>query len=227
MATPAPVVTSGFPQRVDYGDERSFGSMPPRLPSSRTGFAGRPDGRSRVPRGRRRPAQEVARRRGGVGGATLMTAQWSPWFTFELHGRVPAVAFRPRPNVDGGVLVLRRRADPLLPVQHRTAFKGFAHRVFTGPGRGLADVLRRTGAFASTNDARRWLRTQAGRVGRGPQGPVRPAVGRPLPRDGHLTTEDETAAPLAQVIFSALPRADRPTGCGSTARVPVSSSPSG
>lgn len=103
---------------------------------------------------------EVARRRAGVGGATLMTAQWSPWFTFELHARVPAAAFRPQPSVDGGVLVLGRRTDPLLAVRHRTAFMGFAHRVFTGPGRGLADVLHRAGAFASTNDARRWLQAQ-------------------------------------------------------------------
>lgn len=103
---------------------------------------------------------EVARRRAGVGGATLMTAQWSPWFNFELHGRVPAAAFRPRPGVDGGVHVLARRSDPLLPVQHRPTFQGFAHRVFTGPGRGLADILYRAGAFASTSDARGWLRTQ-------------------------------------------------------------------
>src|SRR5699024_11383810 len=46
---------------------------------------------------------EVARRRAGVGGATMMTAQWWPWFDFELGRRVPARAFTPRPNVDGGV----------------------------------------------------------------------------------------------------------------------------
>lgn len=103
---------------------------------------------------------EVARRRAGIGGATLMTAQWSPWFTFELNRRVPAAAFRPRPTADGGLLVLRRRTDPLLPVTDRTAFKGFTHRVFTGPGRGLADVLHRAGAFTSTNGARGWLRSQ-------------------------------------------------------------------
>lgn len=31
---------------------------------------------------------EVARKRAGVGGATMMTAQSAPWFTFTLHGRV-------------------------------------------------------------------------------------------------------------------------------------------
>ena len=47
---------------------------------------------------------EVARRRAGVGASTMMTAQWSPWFTFHLGSRVPRSAFRPQPNVDGGDL---------------------------------------------------------------------------------------------------------------------------
>ena len=54
---------------------------------------------------------EVARRRAGVGASTMMTAQWSPWFTFHLGSRVPRSAFRPQPNVDGGILVIRR-VDP-------------------------------------------------------------------------------------------------------------------
>src|SRR5699024_10366045 len=44
---------------------------------------------------------EVARRRAGVGGATMMTAQWWTWFDFELGLRVPARSLTPRPNVDG------------------------------------------------------------------------------------------------------------------------------
>lgn len=57
---------------------------------------------------------EVARRRAGVGGATMMTAQWWPWIQFDLHGRVPASHFAPRPTVDGGVLSMQRRESPLL-----------------------------------------------------------------------------------------------------------------
>ena len=101
---------------------------------------------------------EVARRRAGVGGATLMTAQWAPWFTFGLRARVPADAFRPRPSVDGGLLVVRRRTDPLLPTSERSAFHGFTQRVFTGPGRGLGEILTRAKAFDSTQQARTWLR---------------------------------------------------------------------
>lgn len=104
---------------------------------------------------------EVARRRAGVGGGTLMTAQWSPWLTFRLHTRVAASAFRPRPTVDGGILVVARRAEPLLPLGDRSAFQQLTRRVFTGPGRGLAEVLARAGAFGSTQQARQWLRARA------------------------------------------------------------------
>lgn len=85
---------------------------------------------------------EVARRRAGVGGATLMTAQWWPWYTFALLGRVPARAFRPVPNVDGGLLTITRRSTAL--VGDRAGYQRFVHQVFTGPGRGLADTVART-----------------------------------------------------------------------------------
>lgn len=52
---------------------------------------------------------EVARKRAAVGGTTQLTASWWPWFEFELAGRVPRTAFQPVPNVDGGILVIRRR----------------------------------------------------------------------------------------------------------------------
>jgi 23S rRNA (adenine-N6)-dimethyltransferase len=58
---------------------------------------------------------EVARKRAGVGGRTLMSVQAGPWFDFDLVGRVPARAFRPVPSVDGGILRIRRRTAPLVP----------------------------------------------------------------------------------------------------------------
>src|SRR5699024_12171661 len=47
---------------------------------------------------------EVARKRAGVGGVTMMTAQVVPWFEIRLHGRVPSWGFTPKPSVDGGVI---------------------------------------------------------------------------------------------------------------------------
>ncbi|MFC3454534.1 23S ribosomal RNA methyltransferase Erm [Amycolatopsis speibonae] len=77
---------------------------------------------------------EVARRRAGVGGATMMTAQWWPWFDFRLAGRVPATAFRPKPGVDGGLLTLTRREHPLVDDADRQRYQDFVRRVFTGRG---------------------------------------------------------------------------------------------
>ncbi|WP_158842584.1 23S ribosomal RNA methyltransferase Erm [Saccharothrix deserti] len=85
---------------------------------------------------------EVARRRAGVGGATMMTAQWWPWYSFDLARRVPAAAFHPRPSVDGGLMTVTRRADPLVDVRSRRRYQTFVHRIFTGRGRGVPQVVR-------------------------------------------------------------------------------------
>lgn len=85
---------------------------------------------------------EVARKRAGVGGGTMMTAQSAPWFEFELHGRVPAHAFHPMPAVDGGILSITRRGSPLLPACERRRYEAFVREVFTGRGRGIAQILR-------------------------------------------------------------------------------------
>ena len=86
---------------------------------------------------------EVARKRAGVGGTTLLTAQWWPWYVFTLAGRVPASSFAPRPSVDGGILVLDRRARPL--VEQRGAYQRWVRAVFTGPGVGVPAILARSG----------------------------------------------------------------------------------
>ena len=99
---------------------------------------------------------EVARRRAGVGGATLMTAQWSPWFNFQLGQRVPARAFTPAPGVDGGILMITRRKAPLLPKQQRKGFQSMAHKVFTGRGRGIVQITSRARLFNHSREAHQW-----------------------------------------------------------------------
>lgn len=86
---------------------------------------------------------EVARRRAGVGGSTMMTAQWAPFYEFALVCRVPARAYRPVPAVDGGMMTIRRRAMPLLPWRERARYGAFVHEVFTGRGRGIGEIVRR------------------------------------------------------------------------------------
>jgi 23S rRNA (adenine-N6)-dimethyltransferase len=75
---------------------------------------------------------EVARKRAAVGGTTLLTASWWPWYEFGLAGRVPASAFRPRPRVDGGILVIRRREVPLVPLAERGPYQRLVREAFRG-----------------------------------------------------------------------------------------------
>ncbi|KDN21671.1 23S ribosomal RNA methyltransferase Erm [Amycolatopsis rifamycinica] len=84
---------------------------------------------------------EVARKRAGVGGRTLLTAQTAPWFGFTLHGRVPADGFRPKPSVDGGLLTISRRPEPLVDPAERAGYETFVRQVFTGRGRGIEQIL--------------------------------------------------------------------------------------
>jgi 23S rRNA (adenine-N6)-dimethyltransferase len=98
---------------------------------------------------------EVARRRAAVGGATMMTAQWWPWFEFCLVRRVSADSFRPKPSVDGGLMTIRRRADPLVDTSDRRAYQAMVHQVFTGRGHGIAQNLDRRMPHRA---ARQWLR---------------------------------------------------------------------
>ncbi|BBZ01348.1 hypothetical protein MCHIJ_07850 [Mycolicibacterium chitae] len=97
---------------------------------------------------------EVARRRAGIGGATMMTAQWWPWMEFTVHQRVPSSAFTPRPSVDAGLLVMSRRTTPLLDRKHSRRYRQFVHAVFTGRGRGLPAILSQVCAHKSI---RAWL----------------------------------------------------------------------
>jgi 23S rRNA (adenine-N6)-dimethyltransferase len=86
---------------------------------------------------------EVARKRAAVGGTTLFTASWWPWYEFSLCRRVPAAAFAPRPSVDGGILLVRRREVPLVPATERRPYQDLVRAAFTGPGRGLLGILSR------------------------------------------------------------------------------------
>lgn len=96
---------------------------------------------------------EVARKRAGVGGHTMMTAQSAPWFTFELHGRVSRTSFHPQPSVDGGILAISRRDSPLLPRAERRAYETFVREVFSGRG-GRLDRIIHGAARVSLTTAR-------------------------------------------------------------------------
>jgi 23S rRNA (adenine-N6)-dimethyltransferase len=71
---------------------------------------------------------EVARKR--ARGNTLLGLGWSPWWDVRLVRQVPAAAFRPRPSVDAGIVVVRRRPEPLLPAGQAKAFRSFLRSEF-------------------------------------------------------------------------------------------------
>lgn len=85
---------------------------------------------------------DVARKRAAVGGTTLLTASWWPWYEFALAQRVPAAAFEPMPTTDGGILTITRRTHPLVPHEERVGYQRMVREVFTGRGHGIAQILR-------------------------------------------------------------------------------------
>ncbi|WP_423774168.1 23S ribosomal RNA methyltransferase Erm [Ancrocorticia populi] len=92
---------------------------------------------------------EVARKRAGVGGGTMMTAQAAPWFTFELCQRVPSWGFSPQPSVDAGILAIHRRETSLVPDAEQGAYTRFVRAVFTARGRSLPEVIHHAGGVSN------------------------------------------------------------------------------
>lgn len=84
---------------------------------------------------------EVARKRAAVGGTTLLTATWWHRYTFTLARQVPASAFRPRPNVSAGILVIQRRDQPLIAEPDHSRYQRFVKNVFTSAGRSLSGIV--------------------------------------------------------------------------------------
>lgn len=68
---------------------------------------------------------EVARKRAASPPSTLLYATWSPWWEFRLGQRIPSREFRPSPKVDAGLLIVTRRARPVLPYHMARAFANF------------------------------------------------------------------------------------------------------
>ncbi|QIS13012.1 23S ribosomal RNA methyltransferase Erm [Nocardia arthritidis] len=87
---------------------------------------------------------EFARKYAGAYGrwTRLSVGQW-PWLTMELGPKVSRFAFDPVPRVDAGVLLLRRRPEPLLPMADFRYYRRTVELGFSGVGGSLARSLRR------------------------------------------------------------------------------------
>lgn len=82
---------------------------------------------------------EAARKRASVWPMSMLSLGWLPWWELALVRRIPALAFEPPPRVDAGVLVVTRRAPPLLSPGERPAYVALLRRSF---GRGSWPVRR-------------------------------------------------------------------------------------
>jgi 23S rRNA (adenine-N6)-dimethyltransferase len=150
---------------------------------------------------------EVARKRGAGGRGTLLNAIWEPWFEFGAGMRVPRVAFRPQPRVDGAVLIVRRREPPLIGEESRREYEAFVTAAFGGARPTVASALARPvggvravprsrfgtlaadlgfgiDALPSQLEVDQWVGLFAAArgadvTGRGPQAPVPQRSGRP------------------------------------------------
>src|SRR6516162_6595737 len=135
---------------------------------------------------------EVARKRGTGGRGTLLNAGWEPWFEFRTGARIPAAAFRPRPQVDAAVLIVTRRNPPLVDPASRRDYVGFVTAAFEGARPTVASALARAiprtrfaglagelgfgaDALPSQLDVHQWAGLfRAADGGRGAAGPLRP-----------------------------------------------------
>ncbi|TVL92858.1 ErmE/ErmH/ErmO/ErmR family 23S rRNA (adenine(2058)-N(6))-methyltransferase [Streptomyces sp. SAJ15] len=98
---------------------------------------------------------EYARKRSGdYGRWSLLTVRSWPEVEWRLCGRVARTAFRPVPRVDGGLLRLTRRPEPLLGTStDRAAYARLVDLGFSGVGGSLHASLRRACPTRRLDDA--------------------------------------------------------------------------
>jgi 23S rRNA (adenine-N6)-dimethyltransferase len=101
---------------------------------------------------------DVARKRAGAPEGNKLNLVWAPWWRLSLGQIINAKSFAPRPKVDGAVLVAKRRADPLLPLEAQRLWTGVIEAAFQRGGEPLRRSLN--GILTSTQlkraSAGRW-----------------------------------------------------------------------
>ena len=78
---------------------------------------------------------EFACKRARVWPSTLRAAYWGAWYEFAVVRHLAPAAFAPPPSVDAGVLRIRRRGQPLVPLEDSEAYRTLLARAFAGDGR--------------------------------------------------------------------------------------------
>jgi 23S rRNA (adenine-N6)-dimethyltransferase len=73
---------------------------------------------------------EVAVKRGLPWPSTANGVYWGAFYEMTVARKIPARAFDPRPAVDAGVLVMRKRPEPLVPRELAGSYRSFVARGF-------------------------------------------------------------------------------------------------
>jgi 23S rRNA (adenine-N6)-dimethyltransferase len=96
--------------------------------------------------------------------SSVSSVLWGAWYETSVTRRLPRSAFEPRPAVDAGVLVFRRRETPLVPYARASSYQSFVARGFR---QGLGSLGRGTprGAIARELDPHEWADLFAPRNG--------------------------------------------------------------
>lgn len=93
--------------------------------------------------------------------SSVSNVVWGAFYETSLARRIPRSSFAPAPAVDAGVLVFRRRKEPLVRVGDAVAYRRFVARGFRHgpasvvPARLVAEAAGR-GALARDLDASAW-----------------------------------------------------------------------
>jgi hypothetical protein len=133
----------------------------------------------------------------------MLTANWWPWYDFELHARVPARSFRPVPAVDGGLFTMTRRETPLTTLVRLAKLRWRSEYDYRGMKQalGLFHFEGRTWngwhhhvTLVSVTHAFRTLQ----RLARAPKAPCRPEPppSRPRAPDNPCDSEPAPAPPI-------------------------------
>jgi 23S rRNA (adenine-N6)-dimethyltransferase len=103
----------------------------------------------------------VAAKRGLPWPSTLNDVVWGAFYEASVTRHLPSNAFEPQPSVDAGVLVFRRRTEPLIGGERVTAYRAFVARGFrrglhtVAPPRVVRQIAGRS-AVARDLDAHGW-----------------------------------------------------------------------
>ena len=65
--------------------------------------------------------------------STVNDVLWGAWYSTSVVRRLPRSAFEPAPSVDAGLLVIERRARPLVPERDWNPYRGFVAGGFRRP----------------------------------------------------------------------------------------------